>query len=150
VFYCFPKQYIFIFLQTFHSSFILSFRSVRIRWPRSGLATGSAIHCSIAGGIQAGSTGSDHVAGSLFLNPCRRPLESSSASTAPVSERRVIFSMLTVAPRARQCGLWLPRVWYRANMRSCTLSARWLLIRHYQPRSGLACCDRYLNRWQGR
>jgi hypothetical protein len=84
----------------YYSSLILLLRSTRMRSPRSGLDTGSAIHCSIAGGIQAGSVGRNQFAGSLLLNPCSRPLDSSSASTAPVSEHRVIFSMLTVAPRA--------------------------------------------------
>lgn len=83
-----------------HSSKILPARSFRICWPRSGVATGLAIHLRMAGGTQAGSLGSGQSTGSLALNLWSLPFDSSSASVAPVPSHLVILSMETDAPMA--------------------------------------------------
>jgi hypothetical protein len=63
-------------------------------------AAGFAIHARMLGGIQAGSVLMCQLAGSLRLKAKYLPLDSSSASSEPVSEQRVIFSIATVQPAA--------------------------------------------------
>ena len=74
--------------------------SCSMRSPRRPSAAGLAIHANMLGGIQAGSTLMGQLAGSFRLNAKYRPLDSSSASSEPVLEHRVIFSIATVQPAA--------------------------------------------------
>ena len=71
-----------------------------MRSPSRLSAAGFAIHANMLGGIQAGSVLTGQLAGSFRLKAKYLPLDSSSASSEPVSEQRVIFSIATVQPAA--------------------------------------------------
>ena len=71
-----------------------------MRSPSRLSAAGFAIHANMLGGIQAGSVLAGQLAGNFRLKAKYLPLDSSSASSEPVLEHRVIFSIATVQPAA--------------------------------------------------
>ncbi len=74
--------------------------SCSMRSPSRLSAAGFAIHANMLGGIQAGSVLMGQLAGSFRLKAKYLPLDSSSASSEPVLEQQVIFSIATVQPAA--------------------------------------------------
>ncbi len=74
--------------------------SCSMRLPSRLSAAGFAIHANMLGGIQAGSVLTGQLAGSFRLKAKNLPLDSLSASSEPVLEQRVIFSIATVQPAA--------------------------------------------------
>ena len=71
-----------------------------MRSPWSAVATGSAIHCKMLGGIQAGSLGRVQSEGSLSQNLSILPFDSSSARVEPTLEHLVTFWMNSWVPKA--------------------------------------------------
>jgi hypothetical protein len=74
--------------------------SRRMQSPRPWSAAGFAIQARILGGIQAGKVLMGQLSGSFRLKAKNLPFDSSLASSEPVSEQRVIFSIATGQPAA--------------------------------------------------
>ena len=76
------------------------FKSRRILSPRLQSTVGTAIQAKMLAGIRAGSGLMVQFAGSFLLKAVNLPFDSSSASSAPVFEQRVIFSIVSLQPAA--------------------------------------------------